>query len=286
MLGKCFAYREWEKLRFYPEQYGPGQIREVYNRLPPIFLFYDFFYRRNIVEIRDVLESRQVNGRFHSIEKNLILGRGEPDAFNLIKEFFSSQTNQTLIHVHIPKSAGTSINYMFENFFYGDGHRLPGNDTPTLLKFFFENGIGNVPFLTSSHVPLNLLCSIDKINSYSIVFSLKQDNRKIRNSMRNQIILSLIRGNFFNRPFSYFVDFELVDLLNSYLFPREERLFFPNKFCLGFDPVEFKDVSKINISMSEFKEWVQRDLALDVPRVNKNKTVNISRLLREIDVNI
>lgn len=277
IVSKFVNYMHWERNRLAKSH--ANQIN--YKCLPPVFAFYDFFNGINTECILDQLKHTKYDDLYDEAERHLILGN-EGMARNLLKNFIVSDHMHTLIHVHVPKSAGTSLNYCLHRFFYkNQSYSLPGNTTPHLLRYFFENGVGKVPFLTTGHIPLDALIDMEKLDAKnSRVFYVKRDDAARLNSLRNQLVSSLISFKFFNRPFAYFVHVKATDFWNRKLFPHNIHLRWSVEFCLG----KFKDCN-LHIEQVELFSlhcWLRREFNVDLEHLDKNRTFNLSRFLIKI----
>lgn len=195
---------------------------------------------------------------------------------------------RTLVHVHVPKAAGTSLNVALKNHFYQENVSLPGNNTPNAMRLVFQQLLGQVPYLTTGHVPLDWLLNEDRFSSDLCRPFMVLRNRAERiNSMRNQLLLALASGRFFNRPYAYRERVSLGSFCNRYLFPvTQERLTNSNAASLAQDLRDARNVlnssSVAVIRLPELSQYFINRFGLAIERVRKNRTHNVSALLPAI----
>ena len=273
-IAKIYYYVQWERFR----QHDGLRHKINYANIPPIFLFFDYFLGINQETITSLLRKTSYQDPYFEAERLLILGRDKL-AKDLLKKFIDPKCRQTVVHVHIPKSAGTSLNHSLHTHFYRKINlSLPGNNTPHLLRYFFENGLGKVPFLTTSHVPLDSLLEIDhQALMHTKIFFVDRDENSRLLSLRNQLLASLISLKFFNRPFAYFVHLELKSFVNPQFFPTDEQLIQAKKYCLGSYANQKQFIEAVPLRELHF--WLNANFGLTLAYVRKNKTFNLARFL-------
>ena len=116
---------------------------------------------------------------------------------------------------------------------------IPRNSTPRLLQFAFRHIGKHIPYLPTGHVPLKWLLygggdypDFSLPERLEILVQLRPVAARI-NSMRNQILMSVLIRKFGNRPYAYRIPVRFIDLRNRYLFPVENHSFC-NPMCAAF----------------------------------------------------
>ncbi len=211
----------------------------------------------------------------------------EPFLEQFLSYVKDKNVDKTIVHVHVPKAAGTSVNKAFLNKFYHEGIALPGNNTPFALRYIFENYMGSVPFLTTSHVALDWLISNEvKVQSCD-PFMVHRPHKDRINSMRNQIVSSLLNSKFLNRPYSYYKQFYIGEMLNKYLFPVfNEKLISTMSSSLSddidkaADIIEARDVSIV--AFDAVHDYLKEEYDITLLHGKKNRTYNLSKYMLEI----
>lgn len=194
---------------------------------------------------------------------------------------------ETIIHVHVPKAAGTSVNTAFIKKFYHEGVLLPGNNTPLAMRFVFQKLIGEVPFLSTGHLPLNWLVGENRHTSDCFFFMVHREHRNRIDSMRNQIVSSLLSGRFVNRPYAYSKQFYIREMLNRYLFPvKKADVINTMSSSLSNDVANAGDTLRKHnveiVGLNELKGYIKSEFGINLHHGRKNRTRNISKFLLEI----
>ena len=194
---------------------------------------------------------------------------------------------ETIIHVHVPKAAGTSVNAAFIKRFYHEGVLLPGNNTPLAMRFVFQKLIGEVPFLSTGHLPLDWLVGEKRSTRDCFFFMVHREHRNRIDSMRNQIVSSLLRGRFVNRPYAYAKQFYIREMMNRYLFPvKQGGVINTMSSSLSNDVANAGDTLRKHnvevVGLKELKGYLKSEFDINLRHGRKNRTHNISKFLPEI----
>lgn len=209
----------------------------------------------------------------------------------LVSAAREKSSNKTVVHVHVPKAAGTSVNTAFREMFYHGNISLPGNNTPLALRFAFDKLIGHVPFLSTGHLPLDWLLGEDIGRSEGCrFFMVHRDHGERINSMRNQIVSSVLIGRFFDRPYAYDKQFYFREMINRYCFPvKNENLMNTMSASLSADVDDAISVmQKTGVEVIRFeviKKYIKEQFDIDLKHGRKNRTRNLSKYMIDIPSN-
>jgi hypothetical protein len=219
----------------------------------------------------------------------------EDRAYRLINKIApkAKPAERAVIHVHTPKAVGTSLNRVMYDSFYEPQvrHLIPRNSTPRLLRFAFRCVGTELPYLATGHISLKWLLDEDGVGKnhlsqqLEILVPLRPVDSRL-NSMRNQILMSVLLGTFGSRPYAYRMPLNLQDLANKYLFPITKSTFC-NPMCaaLGWDASELpsKILDRIiGVPTTQLAGFIKQRYGVSLTYESKNRTVNLSRFLPSI----
>lgn len=195
--------------------------------------------------------------------------------------------SKTLVHVHVPKAAGTSVNHSVIKEFYKDTIKLPGNNTPRALQMAFTKLLGKVPYLSTGHLPLNWLMKEISCHQEAEFFMVHRSHSSRLNSMRNQILSSVLTSNFYRRPYAYTKQFYMRELRNRYLFPVHNTLLVNTmSSSLAYNIEDARLIKEKYgvklISIGGLNDFIMEKLNVKLQHVKKNRTHNLSRFLPEL----
>ena len=204
-----------------------------------------------------------------------------------LKDSVIRKQTRTIVHVHVPKAAGTSVNAAFMKEYYKPGTVLPGNNTPRAMRLVLDRLAGIIPFIGTGHIPLDWLIQSNSIAEKCNFFMVSRDHDARINSMRNQILASLATGTFFDRPFAYARQFYIGEMLNIRMFPLKNKQLVNTVSSSLSSRLEdaAQVIDRYGVEVVDFKklaDFLQRRFNVVLEHGSKNRTYNVSRYLPRI----